>query len=116
MKLKNNGGSFTVIFTGKDYVVPSGEFEVFSDPLGYFILNRASKWNKDVVSVGVARTDEIRANAIVPAITPITKPAKLTEPTEPFIESKNIASLGATRTETKAEVKVRKEAEAQAIK
>lgn len=90
MKLKNNGGSFIVIFTGKDYTVPSGEFEVFSDPLGYFILNKAEKWGKDVVPSGGAKTEEIRQDVVVPEITPV----------EPIVAP-----------ETKEEKKARKEAE-----
>ncbi|MFA5071898.1 MAG: hypothetical protein WC938_03555 [Candidatus Paceibacterota bacterium] len=60
MKLKNNTEEFIVVFCGKDYKIPSGEFEVFSETLGLFILNKARKWNKDITTVTEKKTEDIR--------------------------------------------------------
>jgi hypothetical protein len=64
MKLKNNGSELVVVFSGKDYKIPSGEFEVFSDKLGYFILDRAMKWKLDIVSVREEKTEDIRPDVV----------------------------------------------------
>jgi hypothetical protein len=64
MKLKNNGASFTMVFSGKDYLIPTGEFEVFVDKLGFFILDRAMKWGKDIISIKDTKSMDIRPDVV----------------------------------------------------
>jgi hypothetical protein len=98
MKLRNNGGSFIVIFSGKDYPVPSGEFEVFSDQLGYFILGRAAKWGKDVISVDEKKMEDIR-----PDIKEVE--VKIVEPVEEVIVDAVEVLTSGTVTKTKTKIK-----------
>ena len=48
IELKNNGAPFVVKFSGKEYNVPAGLFEV-EETLGNFIKGQAAKWNFNVV-------------------------------------------------------------------
>jgi hypothetical protein len=64
MKLKNNGIPVLITFASKEHNIPSGEFEVFDEKLGYFILEKAMKWGLDIAQVGEKKTEDIRPDII----------------------------------------------------
>jgi len=64
MKLKNNGNPLVITFSSKEHNIPSGEFEVFDEKLGYFILEKAMKWGVEIIQVSEKKTEDIRPNII----------------------------------------------------
>ncbi len=51
MMLKNQGNSFKLLYDSREYEIPAGAFEINSVGFGYFIVETASKWGKNVIIV-----------------------------------------------------------------
>lgn len=64
MKLINNGEQFDIVWGGLDYIVPAGEFEVTNEHLGYFMVDTAKKWNKDVRITSLDASGPVRVATI----------------------------------------------------
>jgi len=60
MKIKNGGESFSITYSGNDFVIPSGIFDVNNDKLGYFIIKKAMFWGKPVEIITLSEKATIK--------------------------------------------------------
>ena len=114
MRLKNNSKPFTVQFSGIEYNVPAGDFEVNRNDLGHHILFTANKWGKDVLEVSGKPTDvivktppaeikELSKKEAAKNVTPIRTPLEVKEvpaeeavveaPAEPIVGGASMDTL-----------------------
>ena len=78
MKLVNKSEKFVLMYCGKEYTVPKGEFEVINFDLANHIRKVAKKWEKDVAEVPSAPIAEIKQAEEIKATEPVKPKPKAT--------------------------------------
>ena len=84
MKVVNNSEEFKLMFNGKEYTIPKGEFEVINKDLVNHLLARSKFWKKDVKVIEESQPETIKkidiqplAESVVKKVTPVFSGASM---------------------------------------